>query len=120
MKTETTAPITRQRSTIQLLNDLATQHPELPAAYITVNQPWHGRPSSMDLQLQTPTDFEQWRIALGIAPARVSLHSHGRGSWVEAGTVLESIRISISSHGILITEDQLAAPRTVEAAEVTA
>ncbi|MGW2908798.1 hypothetical protein ACWC91_41510 [Streptomyces sp. NPDC001204] len=119
MTTDHSSPISVQRASLQLLIDWASWQPELPAAYITVNQPYQGKPSTLDLQLHTPSEFEQWRIALGIAPACVTLHPYGRSSWVEAGTVLDGIRISISSHGILLTEDQLSAPRGTEIAETS-
>ncbi|MFL5910505.1 MAG: hypothetical protein ACJ768_08080 [Gaiellaceae bacterium] len=96
---------------VQALADIFSQHPELPPAYITVNKPWHGSPSSLDFQLETPTDFELWRIALGVDPKFVSLHPSGRASWIEASTVRDGIRMSISAHGILLTLDQLDAPR---------
>ncbi|MFJ8023329.1 hypothetical protein [Streptomyces sp. NPDC096311] len=111
MTSEITAPISGQRSAVQVLADLIVQHPELPAAYITVNLPWKGAPSRLDLQLGTPTDFEQWRTALGIAPAFVSLHPSGRDSWVTADGVRDGIHINVSAHGILLTNDQLDAPR---------
>lgn len=122
MTTETTGPITGQRSAVQLLAALIDQHPELPNAYIVIAQPWKGAPSRLDLMPETPTGFEQWRTALGIAPASVTLHPHGRDSWVAAETVRQGSRISIAAHGIVLTHDQLSAPRhcETETAEVTA
>jgi hypothetical protein len=111
---ESTAPIAGQQSAIRMLADLATLYPELPAAYTTIRMPWQGGPSELDLQLHTPSDFEQWRVALAIDPAGVNLHPNGRGSWVAVETVRGSIRIGISAHGILLTEDQLSAPRGSE------
>ncbi|MFG2307626.1 hypothetical protein ACGFS9_02885 [Streptomyces sp. NPDC048566] len=120
MTTDNSWPISAQLSSLQLLLDWAAQKPELPAGYITVNRPYRGGPAMLDLQLNTPSEFEQWRAALGIAPARVSLHPRGRGSWVEASTVIDGIRVTVAAHGILLTEDQLSAPRGTEITEVPA
>jgi len=109
--TEITEPIAGQRSAVQVLADLAAQHPELPAAFITIHQPWSGDPARLDMQLSTPTAFNLWRAVLDVDPNRVTLHPSGRGSWIEATTVHEGIPINISSHGILLTKDQLDAPR---------
>ncbi|MFD4569337.1 hypothetical protein ACFWOX_33870 [Streptomyces sp. NPDC058467] len=111
MTSEITAPIAGQRSAVQVLADLIGQHPELPAAFITVHEPWKGEPARLDLQLSAPTLFNPWRSVLDVDPARVVLHPSGRASWIEATTVREGIHIVISAHGILLTNDQLAAPR---------
>jgi hypothetical protein len=97
-----------------MLTELVVQFGDLPAAYITIHQPWKGAASKLDFNIDTPTDFEQWRIALGIAPDAVSLHPHSRESWVAASTVRDGITIHISAHGISLTEDQLSAPRIRE------
>ncbi|MFE9764658.1 hypothetical protein ACFYPC_09025 [Streptomyces sp. NPDC005808] len=120
MTTENSSQLTVQRSAIQVLADLTVEHPELPAAYITIRAPWQGEPSRLDLQLDTPTEFEQWRTALGIPSADVVLEPYGRGSWVTVHTVHEGISVTLSAHGILITQDMLTAPRTVDAVEVSA
>ena len=112
MTTESTFPIAVQRSAIQALAELADQFPDLPDAYIVIHQSWKGAPARLKLQLDNPTGFEQWRTALGIKPAAVHLYPHGISSWVLASTVRDGIDIEISAHGILLTQDQLSAPRT--------
>jgi hypothetical protein len=109
---ESTFPIAVQRSAIQTVAELADQFPDLPDAYIIIHQSWMGAPARLKLQLDTPTGFEQWRTALGIKPAAVHLYPHGVSSWVLASTVRDGIDIEISAHGILLTQDQLSAPRT--------
>lgn len=112
MTTETTGPISGQRSAIEMVAELADQFAELPNAYIVIHQPWEGAPARLKFQLDTPTGFEQWRTALGIEPNAVHLYPHGVSSWVLASTVRNGIDIEISAHGILLTEAQLSAPRT--------
>lgn len=112
MTTErTTDPIAVQASAIEVLAELAHRYPELPAPYVTIHSPWLGAPSKLDLLLHTPTEFNRWMTVLGVVPEDVSLHMHGRGSWIEAETVQAGIHLSISVHDILLTEDQLNAPR---------
>jgi hypothetical protein len=66
--TETTAPFAGQASAIEMLTELIIQFPELPDAYITIQQPWQGAASRLDFNIDTPTGFEQWRTALAITP----------------------------------------------------
>lgn len=112
MKTETTAPFATQASAIQMLTELIVQFGDLPSAYIAVHT-WQGK-STIDLLLNTPDDFEKWRTALGVDAAGVDLHVAGRGSWVEVETVRDGIKINLSAHGIMLTVDQLDAPRIRE------
>lgn len=111
MTTEITGPILGQHSAVQAIDNLIAEFPDLPNAYITIHQPWRGAPAKLDFQLHTPDCFEQWRTALGIEGDNVTLHPYGRDSWVNAETVRDGIHISISAHGISLTEDQIAAPR---------
>ncbi|MFE6482432.1 hypothetical protein ACFVGN_05755 [Streptomyces sp. NPDC057757] len=120
MTTENSSPLAIQGSAIQVLADLVGQHPDLPAAYITIREPWQGAPSRLDLQLDTPTEFERWRTTLDIPSADVDLEPYGRASWVTVPAVREGIKMVLSAHGILITDDMLTAPRTVDATEVSA
>lgn len=115
---ESTFPIAVQRSAISTLAELADQFPDLPDAYIVIHQSWKGAPAKLGLQLDNPTGFEQWRIALGIDPNTVELWAHGVSSWLIASTERDGIQIQITAHGILLTQAQLSAPRTRD--EVTA
>jgi hypothetical protein len=113
--TESTARIATQRPAFQLLADLAEQHPDLPPAHIMIERTWQNQPSAITVTVEAPTHFTPWLTALGIKPAGVTLCPSGRGSWIEASTVHEGHRIEIAAHGILVTQDQVRAPRTVEA-----
>jgi hypothetical protein len=97
-----------------MLDRLMSQHPELPAAYIVIHQPWRGKPSTVGLQLSTPTAFEQWRVTLGIHSDAVELEPNGHGSWIQAAGVHDGLHVEISAHGILLTDDMLNAPRDRE------
>lgn len=114
MTAKTTSPVSVQRSAVQLLDRLMSEHPELPSAYIVIHQPWRGKPSRLGLQLSTPTDFELWRVALGIRPDAVELEEYGPGSWVQAAGVRDGLHLEITAHGILLTDDMLNAPRVRE------
>lgn len=124
MTTETThhtdrvSPASVQRSAVQVLADLIDQHPELPAAYVVIHTPWDGKPSNLTLQLDTPTGFEQWRTALGIAPDDVTLHPYGMDSWVSAEKIHEGIYLDIAAHGIALTDEQLNAPHNTQGVAV--
>jgi len=117
VNTETTeprdedGPISGQRSTIQVLADLADQHPTLPASFTTIHTPGHGSPARLDMQLDTPTGFEQWRTALHIPAGAVTLHYCGTRSWISAETERHGTAIRLSAHGIVLTEQQVTAPR---------
>lgn len=115
MTTESTARIAVQRPAFQLLADLADKHPDLPPVHVVIERTWENCPSTINVSVGVPSDISPWLAALGISPASVALVLHGRGSWLEASTVYAGHCIRISAHGILVTDDQLQAPRTVEA-----
>ncbi|MFF1297982.1 MULTISPECIES: hypothetical protein [unclassified Streptomyces] len=115
MTTETTGRIVTQRAAFQVLADLADKHPDLPPAYITIERTWENQPSEIHASVGAPSDFSPWLAALGIRPERVSLEPSGRGSWIEASTEYGGHPFKVFASGILITQDQLQAPRTVEA-----
>ena len=114
MTAETTAPIAIQGSAVQLLADLIEQHANLPAAYIVVNAPFRGRPSTVDLQLSAPAEFEQWRTALGIGPGDVTLNFHASDSFLDARAVRGGIRLHVYAHGVRLTAAEFTAPRDRE------
>ncbi|MFI8294480.1 hypothetical protein ACIGCZ_00885 [Streptomyces nigra] len=114
MTTErTTDPIALQAQTIEALAELARRHPDLPSAYVTIHEPWRGKVARLDLQLHTPTGFNQWMAVLGVQPEDVDMHPSGRASWLEGSTVRAGIHITIAVHGILLTVEQTDAPRSL-------
>lgn len=115
MTTESTARIATQRAAFQVLADLADRHPDLPPAYIQIERTWENQPSAINLSVGAPTDFTPWMTALGIEAASVSLRPSGRGSWIQASTEYEGHPFKLYADGILLTEEQRQAPRTVKA-----
>ncbi|MFI8531749.1 hypothetical protein ACIGMX_16105 [Streptomyces aquilus] len=115
MTTESTARIAVQRAAFQLLAELADQHPDLPPPYITIERTWEREPSAITISVGAPADFNPWMAALGITPADVSMWSSGRGSWLEASTEYEGHPFKLHASGILVTDDQVRAPRTAAA-----
>ncbi|NUP16588.1 MAG: hypothetical protein HOZ81_10865 [Streptomyces sp.] len=112
MTTErTTDPISLQAPAIEVLAELAHQHAELPSPYVTIHRPWMGKAAALDLSVHTPTEFNEWLTVLGIAPEDVQLHLRGRDSWLEGPAVQAGVQVTISVHGILLTTDQVDAPR---------
>lgn len=108
MTTETTEatsdPIGWQRPAVQALADLIDLHPALPEAHITIHVAYKN-PAQIGLQLETPQDFEQWRSALGIDPADVTLHVTVGNSWLAADAVRESTRVHITGFGVLLAAE---------------
>ncbi|MEU0427874.1 hypothetical protein ABZ235_30570 [Streptomyces canus] len=90
MTTETTQPpditdqVIEQRAAVKVLLDLIGQHAELPAPYIIVHAPFpkYQEPAKLDLQLDGPHAFEQWRQALGVATSGVAFHTTSSNSWL--------------------------------------
>lgn len=120
MTEQLTAPVDKQLPAAMLLAEMMRLHPQLPSAYITLHRPYEDMPVQLDLNLGTPTAFEQWRNALAIEPNDVQLHPYGRDSWVTVVTLRSGVLVHLSAHGILLTDDQLTAPRIIDAAEATA
>lgn len=60
--------LSTQAPVLTCLVTLATVHPGLPAAYITVSQ-YASR--ELSVQLNNPAAVEAWREALGVAPDAV-------------------------------------------------
>ncbi|NEA61331.1 hypothetical protein [Streptomyces sp. SID12488] len=120
MTTETThhtdhaSPVSVQRSAVQVLADLIDQHPELPAAHVTIYKPFGGKAADLHLSVDTPHRFELWRTALGIAPSDVALYVYAGDSWLAAQAIRAGIDIKIATHGIAMTDEQVNAPRDAQ------
>ena len=114
MTTEsTTHPIALQVPALEVLADLAQRHPELPSPYVTLHRPWMGKAATVGLNLNTPTEFNQWMAVLGVQPEDVHMHPRGRETWLDATITQAGIQVTISTHGILLTADQTDAPRVL-------
>ncbi|MGW4703730.1 hypothetical protein [Streptomyces sp. NPDC004285] len=68
---------------LNLLSEIATEHPELPAPYLTVST---LSSTLVNVQCQSLPDFELWRVALGYDSALVSLSTTFMGVEVRAGS----------------------------------
>ncbi|MFJ8049271.1 hypothetical protein [Streptomyces luteogriseus] len=119
MTTETTQPAQLtgmcrdQVSAVQALLDLIRQHDGLPAPYITVQQPMPEYQffPRLDLQLDTPSHFEQWRSALEALASDVELHATTSSTWLQVATSFEGICVHLSGFNVPLTSVQAQAPR---------
>jgi hypothetical protein len=91
--------------------DLVDQHEQLPDAYITIHAPFDDWPSRLDLQLDSPHDFEQWRSALAVPAADVKLHTTTSNTWLSADTAHQGVTVHLSGFYVPLTHAQLNAPR---------
>jgi hypothetical protein len=91
--------------------DLVDRHEQLPDAYITIHAPFKGSPARLDLQLDSPHDFEQWRGALAVPAADVKLHTTTSNTWLSADTTHEGVTVHLSGFYVPLTAEQLTAPR---------
>ncbi|MFF7067355.1 hypothetical protein [Streptomyces pseudovenezuelae] len=90
MTTQTTQPpavtdqVVEQQAAVRVLLDLIGQHPELPAPYIVIHTPSVGyqEPARLNLQLDDPHSFEQWRRTLDIQPSGITFHTTASYSWL--------------------------------------
>ncbi|MFJ4990018.1 hypothetical protein ACIP9H_40260 [Streptomyces sp. NPDC088732] len=104
-----------QAREIVALAGLAAEYADMPAAFITVSDV----PGALhiDLQLDSPQDFEVWRAALGIDPQSVLLRLSGRDSWLstEAGEY-RGVSVGLAGFGVELTREQADEPRELRAA----
>ncbi|MFJ8791436.1 hypothetical protein [Streptomyces sp. NPDC102462] len=120
MTTETTAisppTIGGQLPAIQALSALAEQHPTLPAAYITVQEPAprYNTDARLDVQVDGPA-FEAWRTALGADPAAVVLHTTVSNTWLAVDTTYEGVRVHLAGFQGPLSRAQVDAPRDTTA-----
>lgn len=104
--------IDQAKTALALLN-LIRRHPTLPAPHITIHEPAPSidRPSRLDLQLDTPADFEAWRAALYVAPGGVTLHLSASHVWLAVDTWHAGIRVHLSGFNVPLTAVHAQAPR---------
>lgn len=128
MTTQITGPIGlgHQGAAFKLLHQMAVLYPDMPAAYIVVQEPIElpnietAVPASIRLQVDV-RDFEPWRARLGIRPEAVTLRTPPALTFVSGDTVLHGVAVHISGHlSAALTTEQIEAPRVIEIAEVPA
>jgi hypothetical protein len=107
--------ISQQRGTFEALVAMAAMFPNLPGGYIVVRAATTMWSASISLQMESPQAFEQWRVALQVSPADVTLYQHGDGSWLAADAVFGGISIHLTGHHLVLTNEQAAEPRDLSA-----
>ncbi|WP_181785390.1 hypothetical protein [Streptomyces phytophilus] len=79
------------------LSAMVAAFPALPSAYVTVH---NYLPVTVDLQMRTTADFEQWRTALKIPTGAVELHDYAGSQWLAAPGAFCGVSVRLSGHGI--------------------
>lgn len=103
-------PVSGQRAAVQVLADLIAQYPGLPAAHVTVHEPYPRFGAKIDFQVGGH-EFEAWREALGIRPEDIELHVSGTYTWVQADARRDSVRVQLAGFTNPLTPEQAGAPR---------
>ncbi|MFE1849929.1 hypothetical protein [Streptomyces sp. NPDC059489] len=120
MATETTQPsrlrpypISAQGSAADALAELVKMFGPLPGGYIKIHaQVVESVPVQLELQLSSAQDFEQWRSALQIASAAVSLcATTGENVWLTAESVFHGVRVEVTGFGVPLTAEQANTPQ---------
>jgi len=120
--TESTQPpaltdrVIEQSAAVQALLNLIGKHPTLPAPYITVHGPMPetNAAAHFDLQLDSPSHFEEWRCALEAPTADVKLFFTASNVWLSIDTEYEGIRVRLSGFNVSLTALHAQAPRDRE------
>ncbi|MFB7285494.1 hypothetical protein [Actinacidiphila glaucinigra] len=103
-----------QAREIVALAGIAAEFADLPSAYITLNDVPGAR--NIDLQLDTPYDFEVWRVALGIDPQTVALRVGGMDAWLSTDVEYRGVSVHLAGHGIPVAREQETEPRELRSA----
>lgn len=96
--------INDQLPAFEALAALAEAFPQLPRPYVVVASVG----DRVDVQLNSPEAFEEWRAALGVAPASVTLHSYGGSVWLATAVVFGGVPTELRGHGVPLTPAQAA------------
>jgi hypothetical protein len=96
------ATIAEQLPAIESLAALAGMLGHLPGAYFTMHHVFANR---LDVQADSPADFEVWREALQVPAETVELHTYKGGTWLKARTTFHETEVELTSHGLLIDPD---------------
>jgi hypothetical protein len=108
--------ISRQRAAFEALAVMAATFANLPGGYITVHSATSLTPyPRISLQMDTGQAFEQWRIALQIDPATVTLHRSDSRGWLAADGEFAGIPVHMTGHHLPLTDEQAAEPRDLTA-----
>ncbi|MFE7466402.1 hypothetical protein ACFU6R_20155 [Streptomyces sp. NPDC057499] len=85
---------------VAVLASMAEEFPDLPAPVVQIAQ--YGR-TLVELSFHDGlSEFEPWRSALGIAPARVRLTAQsgiGPSMWLRADAVVDGVHVHLVGYG---------------------
>ncbi|MEU2450087.1 hypothetical protein ABZ605_08510 [Streptomyces sp. NPDC012765] len=84
------------------LSSLTDMYAGLPTPPYVVIHTFAGV-SAVDLQLDTPYEFEQWCTALTVPVEAIDLLTHSGTSWLAAVAVFQGVTVKLSGHGIAVT-----------------
>ncbi|MVO87895.1 hypothetical protein GPA10_24840 [Streptomyces sp. p1417] len=110
-------PLSEQRPAVEALATLVEMFGSLPGGYITIHTRPFGGPVRLELQFDSPQDFEQWRTCLRIAPADVVLVASPGYTWLSAVGRCRGVDVEITGFGVPLTYKQAT---TQQVAGVTA
>jgi len=94
-----------QQAAVEALLNLVSQHPTLPAAYVSVYV------AKLNLQLDSPPDFEAWREVLEAPASDVRLHVTLSSVWLTVDTTVDGIPVHLSGFNLPVSYPQAQAPR---------
>lgn len=86
-------PMNKQAAAYAVLSALTQTHGHLPAPYVTVHT--YGT-TTVDLQLNTPQEFEAWRSALLVPTESVDIKSGSGRSWLAANAVFHGVALRLA------------------------
>lgn len=87
-----TATLADQRPAWRALDQLLSDNPWLPPAYITLH---HTGPPGVSAQCQTAADWETWRQALAVTPTQADGRPMDAGSFLlKATTVIGGAEVT--------------------------
>ncbi|WP_172384764.1 hypothetical protein [Streptomyces sp. MNP-20] len=108
-------PLSEQSPAVEALVTLVEMFGSLPGGYIMIHSQRYGGPVKLDLQLDAPQDFEQWRTCLRIAPADVALEASPGYTWLSATGRCRGVDVEITGFGVPLTYQQATTPQAVTA-----
>lgn len=106
--TETPRTLAQQALAAEAVVGLTQMFGHLPAPFLTIHTVYTA---AVDLQLDTPQEFETWRTALQIAPDTVTLHVFQGSTWLGAEGVFRGVQLHLTGHNLPLTVVQAASAR---------
>lgn len=118
--TDTTAQLSEPRiaqfgghePAIEALAELVQMFRHLPKPYVTLTRSI----ARLGLQLDSPSEFEQWRTALQIAPDTVDAKKSESDAWLAANGVFRGIEVRLTGFGLVLPQEKAATARPTDEA----